>query len=90
MYIRYTPNPPMALRAAPAGAKKPARAAPEALRNLGKPKIPVFLMVGVNCRKLTILMTFCTVRVLGGGERRYRYGTEPSESLEDTIGFLSG
>ena len=29
--------------AAPAGAKKPARAAPEALRNLGKPKIPVFL-----------------------------------------------
>ena len=39
----------MALRAAPAGAKKPARAAPEALRNLGKPKIPVFLMVGVNC-----------------------------------------
>ena len=49
MYIRYTPNPPKALRAAPAGAKKPARAAPEALRNLGKPKIPVFLMVGVNC-----------------------------------------
>ena len=49
MYIRYTPNPPKALRAAPAGAKKPARAAPEALRNLGKPNIPVFLMVGVNC-----------------------------------------
>jgi len=54
MYIRYTPNPPKALRAAPAGAKKPARAAPEALRNLGKPKIPVFLMVGVHCRALRV------------------------------------
>ena len=37
--------------AAPAGAKKPARAAPEALRNYGKLKIPVFLMAGVNCNQ---------------------------------------
>ena len=49
MYIIINKYTPKALRAAPAGAKKPARAAPEALRNLGKPKIPVFLMVGVNC-----------------------------------------
>ena len=30
-------------------AKKPAHGAPKALRNYGKPKIPVFLMGGEDC-----------------------------------------
>ena len=65
-----------------------AHGAPKALRNYGKPKIPVFLMGGEDCMECSHAVIISTVEgynVVEGGGSRFCGGEERAEMTDHVI-----